>query len=65
MNEQSPKCSRCSSPFYDGELALRDHGEWLHVQCAHVLRSDAIVREWQALKRRSQVKIAESRERLL
>ncbi len=59
-----PNCSRCSVPILEGDLVLRDHGDWYHVQCARILTSDERVRELRGLERASEARIALSRERL-
>jgi hypothetical protein len=62
--DPSSKCARCSIAFLDGEVALRDRGEWLHLRCARVLRTQERIRESSELRRRSAVALAESQERL-
>jgi hypothetical protein len=64
MDPRGPKCLRCSRPFDQGDLAYRDQDEWLHVRCAVVLQSEGLVRDSRALKRQSEVRIAESQERV-
>ena len=60
--EEPPKCFLCSAVFLDGNMALRDSGQWVHVRCARVLSSDERVRESLQRERRSQEKIDESQK---
>jgi hypothetical protein len=44
-----PKCGRCSVPILDGELVLRDHGDWLHVHWRYFTASSEKVRQSKVL----------------
>ena len=56
--DPSPKCFRCSVQILDGDLVLREHGDWYHVRCARILTSDERVRESRGRQRASEAKIA-------
>jgi len=60
----SPKCARCSAPILDGEVVIRDHGDWLHVRCRGVIRSSEQVRQSKVLGRRSRELIETGKERI-
>ena len=62
--QPEPKCLRCSAPILHGDIALRQHGEWLHILCARILSSDEHVRESKRLRRTSDATITKSRERM-
>jgi hypothetical protein len=62
--QNSPKCSRCSVPFREGEIGLHEQGAWLHMWCFHIQRSNARIQESHALKRKSVAMIAETQQRL-
>ena len=64
MNQDSPKCARCSARILDGEMVVRYSGDWVHVRCLRVLRSDDRVRESRGLTRESQRLIESGRERV-
>jgi len=59
-----PKCARCSVPILDGELVLRDHGDWLHVRCRRVIASSEQVRRSKVLGWESRKLIESGKERL-
>ena len=64
MDQDNPKCARCSVRILDGEMVVRDHGDWLHVRCVRTLTSDSRVRESRALARMSRRLIESGRERI-
>jgi hypothetical protein len=53
LTPDPPKCVRCSAPILDGELVLRDHGDWLHVRCRLVRASSERVRRSKDLAQQS------------
>ena len=59
-----PKCARCSVPILDGELVVRDHGDWLHVRCARVVALNDRFRESKILGWESRKLVELSRERI-
>jgi hypothetical protein len=59
-----PKCARCSGPVLDGELVLRDHGDWLHVRCKRVVSSSEQIRRAKLLGRESRKLIESGKERI-
>src|SRR5262245_7773984 len=59
-----PKCARCSVPILDGELVLRDHGDWLHVRCRRVVVSSEQIRESKLLGLKSRKLIESGKERI-
>jgi hypothetical protein len=38
----SEKCARCRDQIRDGDLVLRDHGEWYHARCARRLNPKGV-----------------------
>jgi hypothetical protein len=56
-SDPAPKCSQCSVAILDSDLALRDHGQWYHVQCVRILTSDERAREYRGLRRANEAKI--------
>jgi hypothetical protein len=63
MEERSdPTCSRCSVSILDGDLVIRDHGDWYHIRCAQILTSDKRVNGSRRLQGASAAKIVRSRE---
>jgi hypothetical protein len=54
-----PKCARCRTSFFDGELVLRGHEEWLHFRCSRVPSADS-ARHPQAHAQRGDAMIAQS-----
>jgi hypothetical protein len=63
-DQDAPKCARCSVRILDGEMVVRDHGDWLHVRCVRILTSDSRVRKSRALARMSRRLIESGRERI-
>ena len=70
--QDSPKCGRCSNVILDGELVVRDHGNWLHLRCRRIMASSDRVRESKVLNlesrkfiESSKLRIEESRRRHL
>jgi len=62
--DSAPKCFGCSAPILDGDLVLRDHGDWHHVRCARILTSDKQVSESRGRQRASEAIMTRSQERL-
>ncbi len=60
----TPKCARCSIPILDGELVLRDHGDWLHVRCSRFVASSDRVRESRVLGLTTRKLIETAKERI-
>jgi hypothetical protein len=58
------KCLRCSSIILDGELAVRNHGDWYHLRCWRILTSFERVRESSARSRHARQRIEQSVERI-
>jgi hypothetical protein len=63
MNDDAPKCARCSASILDGELIVRDRGDWLHVRCSSILVSADRVRASRVLTRVSRKLIEAGLER--
>jgi hypothetical protein len=59
-----PRCARCSMPILDGELVVRDHGDWLHVRCARVVVLNDRFRESKMLRWESRKLVELGRERI-
>ena len=64
LTPDRPKCARCSAPIFDGELVVRDHGDWLHVRCARVVALNDRSRESRMLRWESRKLVELSRERI-
>ena len=62
-SEPVPQCFRCQASILDGDLVLREHGDWYHVRCIGAPRADRQAPERSKLKRISGSVIAPSRER--
>ena len=46
VTEEVPqRCGRCDGPIQDGDLALRQHGDWYHLQCAVSIKPDTASEE--------------------
>ena len=59
-----PKCARCSELILDGELVVRDRGDWLHDRCRRIARSSEQVRSSKRLGRESRKLIDSGKERI-
>lgn len=38
--DRVPECFRCHASILDGDLVMRDHGDWYHVRCVNLRRAN-------------------------
>ena len=60
--EFPPKCLRCSARFLDGNLAVFDRGQLVHVRCHRILTGAEQVRKAQRVGVRAKGVAAKSQE---
>ena len=63
--EFPPKCLRCSARFLDGNLAVFDRGQLVHVRCHRIVTGAEQVRKAQRVVARAKGVAAKSQEHVL
>src|SRR5215475_10894160 len=63
--ESSPKCLRCSARFLNGDLAVFDHGQWIHARCLKIMTGAEQVGKTQRVVARAKEVAAERQEHVL
>src|SRR5262245_31337740 len=63
--ESSLKCLRCSARFLNGDVAVFDHGQWIHARCLKIMTGAEQVGKAQGVVARAKEVAAETQEHLL